>query len=110
MTPLNRQHSKAQRAARARAAFRLSKSKKFQSWPIRAASAHFSDDPIEQKHFSPAELAKAWGVSVETIRSIFRTEPGVLKLGKTGAKYRRGYVTLRIPEEVAQRVHRRLSA
>ena len=99
-----------QRAARGSAAVRLAKSKKFQRWPIRDVVVHFSDDPVEQKHFSPAELAIAWGVSVETIRSIFRTEPGVLKLGKTGAKYRRGYVTLRIPENVAQRVHRRLSA
>ena len=66
--------------------------------------------PVSEKHFSPAELAKAWGVSVETIRSIFREEPGVLKLGKTGTKVRRGYFTLRIPQEVAERVHRRLSA
>jgi hypothetical protein len=33
------------------------------------------DYPVQQKHFSPAELAKAWGVSVETIRAIFRTDP-----------------------------------
>ena len=65
--------------------------------------------PIEQ-HFTPAELANAWGVSDETVRSIFREEPGVLKLGKTGTMHRRGYFTLRIPQEVAKRVHRRLSA
>ena len=61
-------------------------------------------------HYSPVELAEAWGISVETVRSIFREEPGVLKLGKTGTKYRRAYFTLRIPQEVALRVHRRLSA
>ncbi len=61
-------------------------------------------------HFAPDELAELWGVSTETIRSIFREEPGVLKIGKTGGKYKRGYVTLRIPETVAERVHRRLSA
>lgn len=62
------------------------------------------------KHYTPAELAKAWNVSLDTIRSIFRDEPGVLKIGSTGSRYRRGYITLRIPEQVAERVHRRLSA
>jgi len=65
---------------------------------------------VSGHHYSPVELAEAWGVSVETVRSIFRGEPGVLKLGKNGTKYRRGYFTLRIPHEVAQRVHTRLSA
>jgi hypothetical protein len=65
---------------------------------------------VSGQHYSPAELAEAWGVSVETVRSIFRGEPGVLKLGKTGTRYRRSYYTLRIPQEVAERVHRRLSA
>ncbi len=98
---------------------RLAASRKFQSWGWRdrvlweahkASSSLLKDSPVEQKHFSPTELAKIWGVSTETVRTIFRTEPGVLKLGKTGTNYRRGYVTLRIPEEVAERVHRRLSA
>jgi|SRR5208283_4782747 len=65
---------------------------------------------MRDKHYAPDELAELWGVSTETIRSIFREEPGVLKIGKTGGNYRRGYVTLRIPESVAERVHRRLSA
>jgi hypothetical protein len=98
---------------------RLVASKKFRNWGSRdrvlreshkASSSLLKDSPVEQKHFSPTELAKIWGVSTETVRTIFRTEPGVLKLGKTGTNYRRGYVTLRIPQEVAERVHRRLSA
>ena len=113
MKPITRR-----RIARARA--RLSASRKFQSWgwrdrvlqeyrkARRTVLGTISD--VEQKHFSPTELAKIWGVSTETVRTIFRTEPGVLKLGKTGTNYRRGYVTLRIPQEVAERVHRRLSA
>jgi hypothetical protein len=63
-----------------------------------------------EKHYAPDELAELWGLSMETVRAIFRDEPGVLKIGKTGSKYRRGYVTLRIPEEVAERVHRKLSS
>jgi hypothetical protein len=65
---------------------------------------------VADKHFTPTELAKAWSVSPETIRAIFRNEPGVLKIGKVAGRFRRAYITLRIPEEVAKRVHRRLSA
>ncbi len=63
-----------------------------------------------ERHYEPTELAALWGVSTETIRSIFREEPGVLKIGSEGTKHKRGYITLRIPETVVERVHRRLSA
>jgi hypothetical protein len=88
------------------------RSQKFRDWTPTRAHRKPADHnaPVAEKHFSPAELSKAWGVSVETVRSIFREEPGVLKLGKTGTKSRRGYFTLRIPQQVAERVHRRLSA
>jgi hypothetical protein len=110
---------------------RLLRSTKFHDWgpllvnPVKAAGATPRtksrtkakptpkakiDVGVSGHHYSPVELAEAWGVSVETVRSIFRVEPGVLKLGKTGTRYRRGYFTLRIPQEVAERVHRRLSA
>ena len=65
---------------------------------------------ITEKHFTPAELAEAWNVSVDTIRNLFRDEPGVLKIGQTNSRHKRGYITLRIPEKVAERVHSRLSA
>jgi hypothetical protein len=65
---------------------------------------------MAEKHYAPDELAELWGVSTETIRSIFQEEPGVLKIGTQVRKYKRGYVTLRTPQEVAERVHRRLSA
>ena len=64
---------------------------------------------VSSKHFSPAELAEAWGLSTDTIRNLFRNEPGVLKIGERASRFRRGYITLRIPQEVAERVHRRLS-
>jgi hypothetical protein len=65
--------------------------------------------PVIERHFSPAELAKAWGVDSETIRNLFRAEPGVLKIGDKNPKHKRTYLTLRIPESIAVRVHRRLS-
>jgi len=62
-----------------------------------------------EKHYSPSELAEMWGVSVQTIRDLFKSEDGVLKLGSDGTRTRRAYKTLRIPHSVAERVHTRLS-
>ena len=65
--------------------------------------------PITERHFAPDELATAWNVSVQTIRNIFRDEPGVLKIGQRGSRLKRCYITMRIPQQVVERVHRRLS-
>ena len=62
-----------------------------------------------EQHYAPTELAQIWGVSVQTIREIFKAEEGVLKIGSDGTRNRRGYKTLRIPDSVAKRVHARLS-
>jgi hypothetical protein len=93
----------------------LLKSEKFLKWkpnaeqsgPVRPVDPAVS---VTDEHFTPKQLADAWGVSTETVRQIFREEQGVLKIGKPGTRVRRGYFTLRIPKEVAERVHRRLSA
>lgn len=93
----------------------LLKSEKFINWnPAADEDKPFTISDLEQsnimaeKHYTPAELAEIWGVDPETIRNVFRNEPGVLKLGNSGGK--RAYITLRIPESVAERVHRRLAA
>jgi hypothetical protein len=62
---------------------------------------------VDERHYAPADLAKVWGVDVETIRNLFRS--GVLKIGEKNPRGRRMYLTLRIPESVAVRVHKRLS-
>jgi hypothetical protein len=36
---------------------------------------------VVDKHYSPG-LADAWNLSVDTIRSLFRDEPGVLKMAR----------------------------
>ena len=64
---------------------------------------------VDERHYAPADLAKVWGVDVETIRNLFRSEPGVLKIGEKAPRHKRSYLTLRIPESVAVRVHERLS-
>jgi hypothetical protein len=63
----------------------------------------------DEKHFSPNQIAEAWGFDAKVIRNLFRNEPGVLKLGNDKSTYRkRAHTTLRIPESVANRVHRRM--
>jgi hypothetical protein len=59
-----------------------------------------------EKHYTPAEVAKLWGISVDFARDLFKNEPDVLALERTGSKR---YVTLRIPEAVLVRVHNRFS-
>ena len=60
-----------------------------------------------EQHFSVDQLAERWGLSTDFLRKLFIKEPGVVvfmnpKPGK------RTYRTLRIPESVAVRVHRRM--
>jgi hypothetical protein len=63
-----------------------------------------------ERHYSVGELARRWNLSLDTIRRLFEDEPGVLVLGESsGKRGKRRYTTLRIPESVAARVHRRLS-
>ena len=61
-----------------------------------------------ERHYSVPELAKIWFLSENTVRRIFLEEPGVLKLAHEETRHKRRYTTLRIPERIAQRVHRRL--
>jgi transcriptional regulator GlxA family with amidase domain len=69
-----------------------------------------ASDPALERHYSVYELTKLWGLSERTVRRIFSEEPGVVKWGSEERRYKRAYVTLRIPETVVQRVHRRLSS
>jgi hypothetical protein len=55
------------------------------------------------------ELSTLWGLGVDKIRELFEDEPGVIKLQKPPRKGRRPYTTLRIPENIAERVQRRNS-
>ena len=61
-----------------------------------------------EHHCSVGELAKRWGWSENTIRRLFRKEPGVLKIVHPETRQKRRYTSIRIPERVAQRVHQRL--
>ena len=61
-----------------------------------------------ERHFSVGELANLWDLSEQTIRRMFAGEPGVIEWGHTESRFKRGYITMRIPESVVHRVHCRL--
>lgn len=61
-----------------------------------------------ERHYTVAQLSKLWFFSESTIRRLFIKEPGVIKIAHQPTRMRRGYTSLRIPEPIAQRVHRRL--
>ena len=60
-----------------------------------------------ERHFSVEELAELWNMSEDFVRRLFLHEPGVVVFYRQQPG-RRVYRTLRIPESVALRVHRRM--
>ena len=66
--------------------------------------------PVElERHYTPAEVAKQWGVSVDTVRRVFADTLGVLKIGHAETQHKKKYVTLRIPARILRAHHARLS-
>jgi len=85
------------------------------SWPRRerfeeeeGASGMRPHDLAFERHYSVSEIVELWGLSEKTIRRIFSDEPDVLEWGHDEQRFKRAYRTLRIPESVLQRVHRRI--
>ena len=70
-------------------------------------SEYALSDPALERHYSVIEVAKLWGLSENTIRRMFTGEPGVVEWGSVESRFKRAYKTMRIPESVLQRVHRR---
>jgi hypothetical protein len=62
-------------------------------------------DPLTEQHFTPGEIAKAWGLSIDSTYRLFRDEPGVLRIGTMPGRGRRPRVTMRIPASVMKRVY-----
>jgi hypothetical protein len=68
------------------------------------------ENQVCERHFSPAQIAELWSLSPDKVRRMFQNEPGVLVIKNANRKYRkRDYRTLRIPQRVVERVHRRLT-
>ncbi len=74
------------------------------------ANPTLNTETFLERHFSVQTLAERWELSPDAIRDLFENEPGVLTIGDRKSGRKRRYVTLRIPESVAARVHRRLSS
>jgi hypothetical protein len=89
-------------------------SRAFLSWrktkPFQYIGQTYTNSMTEEKHYSAVEVAKQWGVSSDLIRSLFRDEPGVLKIDRPGTRAKRSYSTMRIPESVLVRVHTKLTS
>jgi hypothetical protein len=64
-----------------------------------------------ERHYTIAELAKAWKMGYNTLKPWFMEEPGVIKYGAAKLKKgrRRTHVSLRVPESVARRVYRKIT-
>ncbi len=61
-----------------------------------------------EPHFTLAELAAKWHLARSTIRDWFLDEPGVLLVTRTGRRNgKRTLTNMRIPQSVAERVHRK---
>lgn len=61
-----------------------------------------------ETHYTVQEIAEKWHLSETVIRSLFRDEPGVLKIDSPERRFKHGYCSMRLPESVVQRVHARL--
>jgi hypothetical protein len=63
---------------------------------------------VAERHYTPSDVANLWRLSVETIRRLFQSEPGVMVLQGPIRKGKRPYKTIRIPHSVLERVRARL--
>lgn len=60
-------------------------------------------------YYTVDEIAAMWKVSRDSVRRLFRNESGVLAISPRRRRGPRSYTTLRIPQSVLHRVHRKLS-
>lgn len=65
-------------------------------------------DAALERHYTVQEISEIWHLDEKMVRRIFGNEPGVVSIGSDEGRFRRTYRTLRIPESVLLRVHRRM--
>ena len=61
-----------------------------------------------ERHYTAKEVAELWQLSEDTVRKLFRGTPGVLKISQPARRFKRAYVSIRIPESVLQKRHTEL--
>jgi hypothetical protein len=62
-----------------------------------------------EKHYTVTEISELWHLDEKLVRKMFEFENDVLVFGPNESRYKRRYRSLRIPESVMLRVHRRLT-
>jgi hypothetical protein len=77
--------------------------------PASSAAGPCQQTAALERHYEVDEIAEMWNLSRDTVRRIFLSEDGVLKIARPASRYKRSHVTLRVPESVLCRVHRRMS-
>jgi hypothetical protein len=65
-------------------------------------------DAALERHYTVKEISEIWHLDEKMVRRIFGNEPGVVSIGSEERRYKRAYKTLRIPESILMRVHRRM--
>ena len=67
--------------------------------PSRRGVAPMNQVPVfREPHYTIDQVAEMWNLSRDSVRRIFLAEPDVPKISRPGNRYKRSYVTLRIPE------------
>ncbi len=66
-----------------------------------------SAGPAFEPHYSVPQIAKIWALHPDTVRSMFQNEDGVITIHHPERLRKRQHTTLRIPESVMVRVHRK---
>ncbi|MCU1330699.1 MAG: hypothetical protein JWN34_6069 [Bryobacterales bacterium] len=64
-----------------------------------------------EHHYTVQQLSEKWQVAANTIRNLFKDEPGVLKVSQPRllTRKQKPHVTLRIPASVVERLHKQWS-
>jgi hypothetical protein len=75
-----------------------------------SGSTSTAGSAFAEKHYSPKEISKLWGLSTDSVRRLFRNEGVLLIPSRNSHRAKRAnYTTMLIPESVAKRVHARYS-
>lgn len=85
---------------KSRSGTHMTENRNFETEP-HVCEAYDNSKPVNlavERHFSTQELAGLWNLSEKTIRRLFENEPGVISIGCAEERFRRAYITRRVPE------------
>ncbi len=63
-----------------------------------------------EPRFRISQVAKMIGLSPDATRDLFHNEAGVIRIDRPETRFKRGYLTIVVPESVPKRVYERLSS